>query len=109
MWGSDWSPVAGREGYGNALRPTIDEFAKYPERDRELIFGGNAERLFRYVQANNRQRARLAREAWRESLLPFHGGIEGGAFSPRFTDLAGWWWLAEPPLNPPVIRGETHW
>lgn len=46
MWGSDYPPVSGREGYRNALRLTLDRFADKPAADRALIFGGTALRLF---------------------------------------------------------------
>ncbi|MFP3897464.1 MAG: amidohydrolase family protein [Anaerolineales bacterium] len=46
MWGSDFPPVCGREGYGNALRLTLQQFASKSEHDRELIFGGVASEVF---------------------------------------------------------------
>jgi L-fuconolactonase len=46
MWGSDYPPVSGREGYGNALRWTLEQFDAKNERDRELIFGGTAKSVF---------------------------------------------------------------
>jgi predicted TIM-barrel fold metal-dependent hydrolase len=46
MWGSDSPPVSGREGYENALRLTLEEFASRSERDRALIFGGVARAVF---------------------------------------------------------------
>lgn len=46
MWGSDYPPVSGREGYRNALRLTLDRFADKSAADRALIFGGTALRLF---------------------------------------------------------------
>jgi L-fuconolactonase len=47
MWGSDYPPVSGREGYGNALRWTMEQFSSKSERDKALIFGGVAQRVFR--------------------------------------------------------------
>jgi len=47
MWGSDFPPVSSREGYRNALRWTMDQFAGKSEADRALIFGGTALRAFR--------------------------------------------------------------
>ena len=50
MWGSDYPPVSGREGYTNALRLTMDELATIPgysDADRDEIFGGTALRTFR--------------------------------------------------------------
>ena len=47
MWGSDFPPVSGREGYGNALRLTLAQFAARPEAEREQIFGGVARTIFR--------------------------------------------------------------
>ena len=49
MWGSDYPPVSTREGYRNALRFTMDQFAAKSEEDRSLIFGGVALRLFRFA------------------------------------------------------------
>jgi len=46
MWGSDFPPVSHREGYSNALRFTLDQFAAKSAEERSLIFGGVARRLF---------------------------------------------------------------
>jgi L-fuconolactonase len=46
MWGSDFPPVSGREGYRNALRWMMEQFAERSEADRERIFGGTALRVF---------------------------------------------------------------
>ena len=46
MWGSDYPPVSAREGYRNALRLTLDQFASKSEEDRELIFGRVALSVF---------------------------------------------------------------
>jgi L-fuconolactonase len=46
MWGSDFPPVAGREGYRNALRLAMAQFQDRPEADREAIFGGTALKVF---------------------------------------------------------------
>ena len=46
MWGSDYPPVSGREGYRNALHLTMGEFGSKSEEDRELIFGKVALGLF---------------------------------------------------------------
>jgi len=46
MWGSDYPPVSVREGYGNALRFTIERLADKSEDERALIFGGVAAKLF---------------------------------------------------------------
>jgi L-fuconolactonase len=46
MWGSDYPPVSGREGYGNALRWTMEQFEDKTERDREYLFGGAAKAAF---------------------------------------------------------------
>lgn len=49
MWGSDYPPVSAREGYTNALRLPLAEFARIPdcgEAEREQIFGGTARRIF---------------------------------------------------------------
>ena len=46
MWGSDYPPVSGREGYRNALRLTLEQFANTSREDRGEIFGGTALRVF---------------------------------------------------------------
>jgi L-fuconolactonase len=46
MWGSDFPPVAGREGYANALRLPREQFAHLPEAEQDLLFGGTALRYF---------------------------------------------------------------
>lgn len=47
MWGSDFPPVAGREGYANALNWPCAMFADLPRQDQDAIFGDNARRVFR--------------------------------------------------------------
>ncbi len=46
MWGSDYPPVSGREGYTNALRLTMAELANKSAEDRDWIFGGTALKVF---------------------------------------------------------------
>lgn len=49
MWGSDFPPVSGREGYELALRLTRNEFEAMPgvnDEDREWIFGRTALSVF---------------------------------------------------------------
>jgi L-fuconolactonase len=46
LWGSDYPPVSGREGYRNALRLVQEQFAAKSEEDRDLIFGGTALSVF---------------------------------------------------------------
>ena len=46
MWGSDYPPVSMREGYGNALKYTIERLADKSEAERASIFGGVAVKLF---------------------------------------------------------------
>ncbi len=46
MWGSDYPPVSGREGYRNALHFTMEQLAAKSEADRALIFGGTALSVF---------------------------------------------------------------
>lgn len=46
MWGSDYPPVAGREGYRNALQLALEEFSSRPRAERELIFGRVAAATF---------------------------------------------------------------
>lgn len=50
MWGSDYPPVAGREGYANALRLPLAELEQIPgfsADDRARIFGGTALEVFK--------------------------------------------------------------
>jgi L-fuconolactonase len=47
MWGSDYPPVSGREGYRNALNFTLEQFADKTDDERGLIFGGVARAVFR--------------------------------------------------------------
>jgi L-fuconolactonase len=47
MWGSDFPPVAAREGYYAALNLTRDQFAARSQSDRELIFGETARSVFK--------------------------------------------------------------
>lgn len=49
MWGSDFPPVAAREGYRGALRHTQDQFAAKSQSDRDQIFGQTALRVFRFT------------------------------------------------------------
>ncbi len=46
MWGSDYPPVSGREGYSNALRFTLEQFASKTQGDRDMIFGEVARNVF---------------------------------------------------------------
>lgn len=49
MWGSDYPPVSGREGYANALRLPMNyltENAKISDAERDLMFGGVAQSVF---------------------------------------------------------------
>lgn len=46
LWGSDFPPVAAREGYANALHWAREAFADLPSRERAQIFGGTARRVF---------------------------------------------------------------
>ena len=48
MWGSDYPPVSGREGYRNALNGVRDHSALGSEDDREWIMGKTALDLFRF-------------------------------------------------------------
>jgi L-fuconolactonase len=47
MWGSDFPPVAGREGYRAALRLPRDQFAANSQADRDQIFGQTALSVFK--------------------------------------------------------------
>ena len=46
MWGSDYPPAAGREGYGNTLRLPMAQLEKRTEEERAAIFGGTALKVF---------------------------------------------------------------
>jgi L-fuconolactonase len=46
MWGSDFPPVASREGYANALRLCQEQFAADPPAAQAAIFGDVAARVF---------------------------------------------------------------
>jgi L-fuconolactonase len=46
IWGSDFPLVAAREGYSNALRLSMEEFAAIDESSVSLIFGETAQRVF---------------------------------------------------------------
>jgi L-fuconolactonase len=48
MWGSDFPPVAAREGYRGALHLTRDQFGTRSQPDRDQIFGETARRVFRF-------------------------------------------------------------
>jgi L-fuconolactonase len=54
MWGSDFPPVAAREGYGNALRWVRAAFADQPAEAQAAIFGGVARRVFNLPSPGNR-------------------------------------------------------
>jgi L-fuconolactonase len=47
LWGSDYPPVSGREGYANALQLTMGQFDNAD--DRRAIFGGTAARVYGWV------------------------------------------------------------
>ena len=51
MWGSDFPPVAVREGYRNALRLPMERLAHLPRAERDQIFGGTAARVFKLPPA----------------------------------------------------------
>jgi L-fuconolactonase len=46
MWGSDFPPVANREGYANALRLCREQFAERPQAEQDQIFGDVALAVF---------------------------------------------------------------
>lgn len=48
MWGSDFPPVAVREGYRNALRLPMEQLGHLPEAERDQIFGGTAASVFTF-------------------------------------------------------------
>ena len=46
MWGSDYPPVSGREGYRNALRGIVEHPALRTDEDREWVMGRTASEVF---------------------------------------------------------------
>jgi L-fuconolactonase len=46
LWGSDFPPVSGREGYANALQWPREHFAALPAPDQAALFGGTAQRIY---------------------------------------------------------------
>ncbi|MFT5368041.1 MAG: L-fuconolactonase [Candidatus Latescibacterota bacterium] len=46
MWGSDYPPVSGREGYHNSLRVPMDYLSKLSEDEREWVFGKTALKIW---------------------------------------------------------------
>jgi L-fuconolactonase len=52
MWGSDYSPVSGRDGYERALSSASAQFAALPQRELDLIFGETARRVFRLERSS---------------------------------------------------------
>ncbi len=48
MWGSDFPPSAGREGYGNTLRLPLNHVKFNSEEDKEWLFGRTAASLWRF-------------------------------------------------------------
>ena len=48
MWGSDYPPVSGREGYANSLSVPLDYFSALSEQEREWIFGKTALKIWKF-------------------------------------------------------------
>jgi L-fuconolactonase len=48
MWGSDFPPVATREGYRNALRLPMERVRFKSREDKDWVFGNTAASLFRF-------------------------------------------------------------
>jgi L-fuconolactonase len=49
MWGSDFPPVAGREGYRNALQWPMEHIPFRNDADKEWVFGRTALSLFKFA------------------------------------------------------------
>jgi L-fuconolactonase len=49
MWGSDFPPVASREGYRNALHWTMEHLSSHSAADQEWLFGKTALSLFKFA------------------------------------------------------------
>jgi L-fuconolactonase len=50
VWGSDFPPVAGREGYLNALQWTMERLPSRSDADREWVFGKTAPSLYTFAR-----------------------------------------------------------
>ena len=50
MWGSDFPPVAGREGYRNALGWTMEHLTFCSADDKAWVFGKTATSLFKFAE-----------------------------------------------------------
>lgn len=48
MWGSDYPPVSGREGYGNSLSVPLAYFSELSDDERAAIFGGTALKVWKF-------------------------------------------------------------
>ena len=48
MWGSDFPPVANREGYRNAVRFPMERLQPRGEPDKEWVFGKTATTLWKF-------------------------------------------------------------
>jgi L-fuconolactonase len=46
LWGSDFPPVSGREGYANALRWPQEHFSTLPAVEQAALFGATAQRIY---------------------------------------------------------------
>ena len=51
MWGSDYPPVSGREGYANSLDVPRDYFSSLSDDERAWIFGKTALKVWRFEEA----------------------------------------------------------
>ena len=49
MWGSDYPPVSGREGYRNAMKTGMENSVFAEPAEIEWIMGGTALTLFNFV------------------------------------------------------------
>lgn len=56
MWGSDFPPVAAREGYRNALRWPMDHIPCRNDADKEWIFGKTALSVFKFAEDRREDR-----------------------------------------------------
>ncbi len=48
MWGSDYPPVSGREGYDNSLAVPRGYFSKLSDDEQSAVFGGTALKVWRF-------------------------------------------------------------
>ena len=96
MWGSDYPPVSGREGYRNALNGVAEHAAFKSAEDREWVMGKTALSVFRFGETPG-----LREDESEPKVEP------GWAWSPWYplTGVAA----AELPSEPGVFETRMQW